>query len=192
MWQSRLDQRPGGFDDLVERACGVEAVDPLRLFLGEATEAGDDALVKGEGLAADAVLGIRVGAGESLDGVDIEQDGEVGLEAAGGVVIELVEEVAIEAAAVALVGDGGIGVAVAEDDGAAIEGGTDEAVDVVGAVCEEEEGFGPGGDGVWPGAGLGKEVGAEGDAHGGATRLEGGDGVDASYAESVGEGGAES
>ena len=163
----------------------------MRLLLGEVAETGDDALVKGERFAADAVLGFGVGAGESLGGIEIEEDGDVGLEAAGGLVVELLEEVAIKAATVALVGDGGVGVAVAEDDGAALEGGADEAVDVMGAVGEEEEGFGPRRDGAIGGIWQGEEVGAQGDAHRGSAGLERGDVLDPVRGEAVAEGGAE-
>jgi hypothetical protein len=86
-----------------------------------------------------------------------EKDGEVGLEvvADGGVHGE--DAFAAELAAAALVGLGGVGVAVAEDDGAGGEGGEDDLGDGLGAVGEHEGHLGGGGDGAEGGFGAGVE-----------------------------------
>ncbi len=60
---------------------------------------------------------------------------------------------AAELAASTLVGLGGVGVAVAEDDGAGGEGGEDDFGDGLGAVGEHERHLGGGGD--WAEGGLG-------------------------------------
>ena len=56
-------------------------------------------------------------------------------------------------AAAALIGLGGVGVAIAEDDGASGEGGEDDLGDGLGAVGEHEGHFGGGGDGADGGLG---------------------------------------
>ena len=59
-----------------------------------------------------------------------------------------------ELAATALVGLGGVGVAVAEDDGAGGERGKDDLGDGLGAVGEHEGHLGGGGDGAERGFGF--------------------------------------
>ena len=79
-------------------------------------------------------------------GRDVEEQGEVGFEPAGRRGVEAAQQIEIEAASVALVGERRVGEAVAEDDFAALQGGTDDLGDISGAVGEEEEGLGPGGE----------------------------------------------
>ena len=84
-----------------------------------------------------------------------------------------------ELAAAALVGLGGVGEAVAEDDVAGGEGGEDDLGDGLGAVGEHEGEFGEGGDGAVGVLGAGvEEDGADAVAEGGVAGVaEGGDGV---------------
>ncbi len=58
------------------------------------------------------------------------------------------DDLAAELAAAALVGFGGVGVAVAEDDAARVEGGADDLRDGLGAVGEHEAELGHGGEGL--------------------------------------------
>ena len=83
-----------------------------------------------------------------------QQQGEVGLQvvADGGVHGE--DALAAELAAGALVGLGGVGEAVAEDDGAGGECGLDDLGDGLGAVGEHERHFGERGDGAERGFGA--------------------------------------
>ena len=75
---------------------------------------------------------------------------------------------AAECAAGALVGLGGVGEAVAEDDGAGGEGGLDDLGDGLGAVGEHEGHLGERGDGAESGFGAGVEQdGADAVAEGG-------------------------
>ena len=83
-----------------------------------------------------------------------EEDGEVGLEVVAGGCVHLEDALAAELAAAALVGLGGVGVAVAEDDGAGGEGGEDDLGDGLGAVGEHEGHLGGGGDGAEGGFGF--------------------------------------
>lgn len=78
--------------------------------------------------------------------VDVDEDGDVGLEAGAGDAIELEDDVGIEAAAAALVAKGGIGEAIAEDDGAAGQSGADDLFDILSAAGEVKQEFRAWGD----------------------------------------------
>ena len=101
---------------------------------------------------------------------DVDDDGEVGDEAVDGPHLQVVHLGGAEVAAGALVGDGGVGVAVGDDDLAPLERRPDELVDVVGLVGGEEQRLGPGRDVV----AVEHEV-ADGRAELGAARLAGDD-----------------
>ncbi len=87
-------------------------------------------------------------------------------------------------AAGALVGDGGVDVAVGDDDGAALQGGADEAVDVFGAVRRVQQGLGPVRD---PGGGDVQEDRTQPLAHRGRARLARDDDLVALAADPLGE-----
>lgn len=78
--------------------------------------------------------------------VDIDEDGEIGLNVAAGNLVESEDGVGIEAAAAALVTERGIGEAVTEYDGAAVERGTDDLFHILGAAGEVEKELGARGD----------------------------------------------
>ena len=90
-------------------------------------------LVEGVGLALEAVFvgavrlrrGAGCGGGRGEGGLERgqEEEGEVGLEIVADGRVQGEDALAAELAATALVGLGGVGVAVAEDDGACGEGG---------------------------------------------------------------------
>ena len=72
--------------------------------------------MEGELLALEA---IEAPAGDPPDAdgrIEVEEEREIRQHAAGGLHVHLADQLGIDAAPVALVGDGGVGVAVAEDD----------------------------------------------------------------------------
>ena len=84
-----------------------------------------EAVFVGAGLldvAVVAAAGAAEGGGERRE----EEQGEVGLEVVADGAVQGEDALGAEAAAGALVGLGGVGVAVAEDDGAGGEGGEDD------------------------------------------------------------------
>ena len=94
--------------------------------------------------------------------------GEVGQEAAGREGVEIANGLQVEPLPVALIGDGCVGVAVGDDDGAAGQGGPDHLGHVLLAGGQEEEGLGERG-----GPGLELEQGPDGLPERGAVRLAG-------------------
>src|SRR6202011_4846256 len=119
------------------------------------------------GLALEAVLVGSVGvdvpgvaaAGAVEGGVDggEEQQGEVGLECSADGVVEGENLLAAELAASALVGLGGVGETIAEDDVAGGQCGLDDLGDGLGTVGEHQGELGDGGDGAEGGLGTGVE-----------------------------------
>ena len=148
-----------------------------------------DAAVEVVGLALEAVfvgallfdVALVAAAGAAERGFERgeEEEGEVGLEVVAGGGMHGEDALAAELAASALVGLGGVGVAVAEDDGAGGEGGEDDFGDGLGAVGEHEGHLGGGSDGAEGSFGAGVEQdAADAVAEGGAAGLaEGDDGV---------------
>ena len=78
--------------------------------------------------------------------VDIDQDGHVGFKAVAGDAVEGENGFGVDASAGSLVDECGIGKAVAEDGGVAVEGRADDFFNVLGAAGEIEEEFGAGAD----------------------------------------------
>ena len=119
------------------------------------------------------------GAGEGGFERGKEQQGEVGLEVVADGCVHGEDARAAETAAGALVGFGGVGVAVAEDDGAGGERGGDDLGDGLGAVGEHEGHLGERSDGAERGLGARVEQdGADAVAErGGAGLAQGDDGV---------------
>ncbi len=89
-----------------------------------------------------------------------------------------------EVAPGALVGDGGVDIAVGDDDGAAFEGGADDAVDVLGAVGGEHQRLGAVRE---PGGGHVQDDRAQPLADGGGARLPGDDDLVALGADPLGQ-----
>jgi hypothetical protein len=117
-----------------------------------------------------------------------QEKGEVGLDAVADGLVKGEDALGAEAAAGALVGLGGVGVAVAEDDGAVGESGQDDLVEALGAVGEHEGHFSFGGDGAELGlAARVKQDGADAVAESGAAGLAEGDDTAAVGFERTGE-----
>ena len=101
--------------------CGIERLEAVLILTGDG----------GRGLVALARAGER--------GVEVgkQQQGEVGIEAAE-LAMQREHTRGAELAPAALIGLGRIGVAVAQHDGAAVERGTDDLRDGLGAVGEHQ------------------------------------------------------
>src|SRR5579871_2543931 len=80
----------------------------------------------------------RAGARQAGLDIDIDENCEIGFEAAAGYAIERQHSLRSQAAAAALIRQAGIGEAVRQYDFAAAERGHDELVDVLGAGGEIE------------------------------------------------------
>ncbi len=87
-------------------------------------------------------LGIALAGEADLHG-DVEEDRQVGPQAAGGEVADGQELLHAEAAPEPLVGEGRVEVAIGEDDQPALEGGTDHGLHELGPGGHEEERVGP-------------------------------------------------
>ncbi len=121
---------------------GVEGADAIRLGGGEIEEALPNALVEAEGEGVDAV---GVGeAGEADFGGEVEEQSQVWNQAGGGKGVAGADEVGVQASSDALVDEGGIGVAIAENDRAFGQSRLDDGRDVLGTVGEKEEKLRPG------------------------------------------------
>src|SRR5436190_9344749 len=95
--------------------------------------------VEGERLTLEAVAPPAADPPEPLDGIEVEVQREVGQDAAGRPDIQLADQVGVDAAPVALVRHGRVGVAVAEHDAAALEPRADLLCDVLVARGHEQE-----------------------------------------------------
>src|SRR5262249_26542768 len=118
-----LDDRAHlGLDD-VRRLAGADQPDALWLGAGKLEIALGDSPVKGQLLALEAVEPAALGAIALKPGgrVEVEQQREVGHDAAGRARVELADQIGIDAAAVALVRNRRVGIPVAEHDAAAVE-----------------------------------------------------------------------
>ena len=103
-------------------------------------------------------------------GLDVEQHGEVGQQAARGPQVDLADHVRAEGATDALVGDRRVDVAVGDDDGATGERRADEPRDVLGARRGVQQRLGAG---VEAGVLRGEHHLADRLGGGGAARLAG-------------------
>src|SRR6059058_1008520 len=95
--------------------------------------------VEGDRLTLEAVAPPAADPPEPLDGIEVEEQREVGQDAAGRPDIQLADQVGVDAAPVALVRHGRVGVAVAEHDAAALEPRADLLCDVLVARGHEQE-----------------------------------------------------
>src|SRR5687768_6130225 len=104
--------------------------------------------MKRELLALEVIETPSPDAPESLLGRQVEDQRQIGREAAGGVDVQLANEVEIDTPAVSLVGDGRVGVAVAEHDPTAREPAIDLLRHVLMPRGHEQEDLaeGPGSD----------------------------------------------
>lgn len=161
---------------------GVDGA-PAAVLASKRTVAVEDAAVELQGFeaGADRFFFAELAAEADL-GVDFEEEDEVGAETGGGERVQRAEACDGETAPESLVGKGAAFEAVAEDDGAAVEGGTDDPIDHLGAGDEEGEKLG-----AWG------EVEVEEAAYlftgGSATRLAAEDDLVAGGAQGFGDGG---
>src|SRR5881397_4437657 len=95
--------------------------------------------VEGERLTLEAVAPPAADPPEPLDGIEVEEQREVGQGAAGRPDVQLADQVGVDATPVALVRHGRVGVAVAEHDAAALEPRADLLGDVLVARGHEQE-----------------------------------------------------
>ena len=98
-------------------------------------------LVKGDFLSFKAVAPSF--SGQPLVHRDIQKDDKVGLQSLSGDIVDSFDEVEIEAATVALVGNGGFGEAVADNHGSLFQGGANYVRDEMGTGGVEKQKFGP-------------------------------------------------
>src|SRR5262249_8463193 len=101
--------------DLLRAERTVDGVPAAQTFASGA-EAGTDAVMKITGLLMEGVV-LTLLAGKACTGRKVEEEREIGLDAMGRESVERTDRGKVEAAAVALVSDGRIGEAVADDDG---------------------------------------------------------------------------
>ena len=124
---------------LGDAAARVDDADPPRLGAGDLEEPGAHAVLERGALALHAVGPFAHGAAERLAGLQVEQQGSVGGQAAAGDGVDRAHRVAAEAPREALVGVGRVEEAVADDDGPAVEGRAHDLCDELGARRLEEE-----------------------------------------------------
>ena len=97
--------------------------------------------------AREPLLGVAAtGAAEGFRRVHVEDKGPVGPQAAHGHVVEQAQALHVEAPAIALIDDGRVRIAVAEDHHAPVERGADDFGHMLRPVREKEEKLGLGAD----------------------------------------------
>ena len=114
-------------EDLVLAAVRVDDHEARRLRHGQREVALAHAAVEAQVFRLEAQLVAAAPARAAHAGllVDVEEQGEVGRERAGGPVVQRAQPVEIEQSSEALKGERGIGVAVAQDDAPRLERGAD-------------------------------------------------------------------
>src|SRR5436309_2157291 len=125
----------------LDRAPRADQAHALGLGAQDLQIAASHPTVERERLALEAVEAAPIDAPQAGRGRQIEEQRQIGKHAPGRPQIQLANQVVIHAAAVALIGERGVGVPVAEDDAAALEPRPDLLVDVLLAGRHEEEDF---------------------------------------------------
>src|SRR5262245_7164572 len=139
--QELLDDRAHlGLDD-VRRLARSDQPDALGLGAEDLEIAAAHLAMEGERLALEIVEApvARPHPAHPLGRIEVEEQGEIGHDAAGRARVQLANQVAIDAATVPLVRDRRVGVPVAEHDPAAIEPGPDLLGDVLLARGHKEK-----------------------------------------------------
>src|SRR5439155_6657918 len=113
--QVLLDDRADLLGHLGGRPRRVDQPDALGLGPTDLEIPATHAPVERELLALEVVEAAFADAAVPFRGRQIEEQREVGQDTAGGMDVQLANEIEIDAAAVPLVGDGGVGVAITED-----------------------------------------------------------------------------
>jgi len=140
---------------LTRRAAGIDYVHALGFACGDGEVSVAYAPEKGAVLLFKAVLVsvgtpvlmLTIAASGALDGhihVVVEQDGQVGLKIAAQHFVQLQHGLRSQLAAASLVGFGGVGEAVAEDDASLGQRGQNYLMNVLRARCEHQCHFGGG------------------------------------------------
>src|SRR5690242_5682866 len=105
----------------IRRLRGADQPHALGLGSPDLEVALPDSAVEGELLAFEVVQASPADSPQPLGRIEIEQQGEIGHDAAGRARVELADQVEIDAATVALVGDRRVGITIAEHDAVTIE-----------------------------------------------------------------------
>src|SRR2546428_5359630 len=136
MLRDRLDDTEM---DLVDRAAGVQDGVSLRFLPGHFEVTRSDALVERQVLLLEARLVLRAavlalaGALERETRVDVEQERQVGAERQCLEIVQGVDQVERDGAAVPLIREGRVLEAIAQHEARGVEGGPDDLVDMLGA-----------------------------------------------------------
>jgi len=178
--------------DDVFGSAGVDSDDALGFAARNGLELIVDALEEGVIFLLEAILvhlasGGEVSslrAGDAVGYIIVEEDGEVGLEAEAEYAMHGEHGIDAKLASGALVGLGGVGVAVAQDPLAAIHGGTDDLGDELRARGEHEGELGERSQSV---SARIEENAANAFAYLGASGLAGGEDLDALFTQEIGE-----
>src|SRR5882672_2756690 len=134
-----LDDRPHLGRDDGGRARRADQPHALGLGAADLEIAPAHAPVEGERLALEVVEPPSAYPSQSLSRIEVEEQREVGHDAAGRANVQLADQVGIDAAAVPLIGDRRVGVPVAEHDATPVEPRPDPLRDVLLARRHEEE-----------------------------------------------------
>ena len=130
--------------DLAPRSLGIDGNDAVREALGQLAEPAVDLAPEVTRLALDPVARTARPPGR-LAGVENEDEGPVGEEAAHGGEIHLQHRLDAESSPHPLVGERGVHVAIADDVCPTLEGRTHDPLDQLRARSREEGRLGPGG-----------------------------------------------
>src|SRR3989442_8328260 len=136
-----LDDRPHfGLDD-GGRARRTDQPDALGLGAADLEIAPAHSPVEGDLCALEAIesSSLEPIPLQALGGIEVEEQGEIGKAPAGRANVQLADQVGIDAATVPLIGDGRVGVPIAEDDATPVEPRPDLLRDVLLARGHEEE-----------------------------------------------------
>ena len=149
MAKQAFDRIPGVASDILRRPGGIERDPPPGRRRGrESGVPAANLAVEGKILRAGTNrLGLAAFARQANRGVKVEVEHHVRFQSPGGEAVRGLERLETEATAVALVGEGTPGEAVADDDGASPERRNDDLTHQLSAGNEEGEGLGPGGEG---------------------------------------------
>src|SRR5947208_3061772 len=137
--QELLDARAHRRGDHVRGLPRAHEAHALGLRAQDLEVAPTHAPMEGERLALEAVAPPAAHPPEPLGGIDVEQQGEVRQDTAGRPDVQLADQVGVDAAPVALIRHGRVGVAVGEHHAAALEPRADLLGDVLVARGHEQE-----------------------------------------------------
>ena len=145
---SNTEGLPDAAADVGHRGAAVDHDDAPGLGLRQREIAIADAFVEcGAFLVNTRLVGAGAfiaapGACEACLCIDVDEDRDVGPEAATGDAVEIAHDFGVESAPAALIDQGGIGEAVAEHGAAGFERGPDHFVDILGAAGKVEQELG--------------------------------------------------